>query len=80
MKTDLDFRNKDLFGPVVFRPGFNSQAESITATQAWSLFFTAGQEDKALGFTSETGRFFTNLLLAVGAAGILGVTLFNSIG
>jgi hypothetical protein len=80
MKTDFDFPNKYLIGPVVFRPDFNAQAEVINANQAWSLFFTAGKEDKVLGFNAETGRFFTNLLLAAGAAGVFWVALFNSVG
>lgn len=79
MKTDFDFPNKYLLGPVVFRPAFNTQSEVINANQAWSLFFTAGQEDKVLGFNTEAGRFFTNLLLAVGAAGVLSAVLFNSL-
>ncbi|NJL40175.1 MAG: hypothetical protein HC840_04185 [Leptolyngbyaceae cyanobacterium RM2_2_4] len=78
MKTDFDFPNKYLVGPVVFRPDFNDQSEVISANQAWSLFFTAGKEDKVLGFNTEAGRFFTNLLLAVGAAGFLWAVLFNS--
>lgn len=79
MKTDFDFPNKYLIGPVVFRPDFNAQAEGMSANQAWSLFFTAGQEDKVFGFNAETGRFFTNLLLAVGAAGVLWAVLFNNL-
>lgn len=79
MKTDFDFPNKYLIGPVIFRPEFNSQTEAITTNQAWSLFFTAGQEDKALGFNVEAGQFFTNLLIAFGAAGILWALFFNTI-
>ncbi len=77
MKTDFNFPGKYLLGPVIFRPDFNAKAEAITANQAWSLFFTGGQEDKALGFNPEAGRFFTNLLLAIGASGILWAVLFN---
>lgn len=79
MKTDFDFPNKDLIGPVVFRPDFNAQTETLNANQAWSLFFTAGQEDKALGFNTEAGRFFTNVLIATGAVGVLWALLFNHI-
>lgn len=79
MKTDFDFPNKDLLGPVVFRPAFN-HAEPLTSNQAWSLFFTAGKEDKALGFSSEAGKFFTNLLIAIGAAGTLWAVVFTNIG
>lgn len=79
MKTDFDFPNKDLIGPVVFRPDFNSQAEVLDVNQAWSLFFTAGQEDKVLGFNTEAGRFFTNLLLAIATAGVLWSALFSNV-
>ncbi|WP_421659462.1 hypothetical protein [Leptothermofonsia sp. ETS-13] len=78
MKTDFDFPNKYLIGPVVFRPDFNAKSEVISANQAWSLFFTAGQEDKVLGFSAEAGRFFTNLLLAIVTAGVLWTVLFNT--
>ncbi|KHG39102.1 MAG: hypothetical protein HEQ20_18170 [Aphanizomenon flos-aquae KM1D3_PB] len=47
MKTDFDFPKKDLIGPVVFRPDFNN-FETINVNQAWSLFFSAGQDDKGL--------------------------------
>lgn len=80
MKTDFNFPGKYLMGPVVFRPSFNEQSEEISANQAWSLFFTAGQEDKALGFNTETGRFFTNLLMAIAVSGVVGALVFNNIG
>ncbi|MBE9176548.1 hypothetical protein IQ225_16760 [Synechocystis salina LEGE 06155] len=68
MNADTDiYQNKDLFAPVVFRTDFNEFAP-INSNQAWSLFFTAGQEDKQLGNSPELGRFFTNTLLAIGAA------------
>jgi len=79
MKTDFDFPNKYLIGPAVFRPDFNAQFEVINVNQAWSLFFTAGQEDKGLGFNAEAGRFFTNLLLAIAATGVLWAVLFNPV-
>lgn len=78
MKTDFDFPNKNLLGSVVFRPDFNTPGETLTANQAWSLFFTAGQEDKALGLNAEAGRFFTRLLIAAGGAGILWSIFFSS--
>ncbi|HEY9654068.1 MAG TPA: hypothetical protein V6C50_01130 [Crinalium sp.] len=79
MKTDFDLTNDLLLKPVIFRPDFNSQAEAISTNQAWSLFFTAGNEDKALGFNAEAGQFFTNLLLAVGVAGVLWAFLFGNV-
>jgi hypothetical protein len=78
MKTDLDFPNKYLIGPVVFRPDFNAQSDTLSLTQAWSLFFTAGQEDKMLGFNAEAGRFFTNVLIATVVAGALWALLFSN--
>jgi hypothetical protein len=79
MKTDFDFPQKDLIGPVVFRPDFNN-FETINANQAWSLFFSAGQNDNKLGQQTEFGRFFTNLLIAVGVTGTLWATFFNNWG
>lgn len=79
MRTDFDFPSTYLIGPVVFRPDFNAQFEVINANQAWSLFFTAGQDDKVFGFNTEAGRFFTSLLMAVGVAGVLWSVLFNSV-
>jgi len=65
MNADSDiFANKDLFAPVIFRSDFN-RFKPISSNEAWSLFFTAGQEDKQLGFNPELGRFFTNLLVAI---------------
>ncbi|WP_341527645.1 hypothetical protein WKK05_35040 [Nostoc sp. UHCC 0302] len=77
MKTDFDYPNKNLLGAVVFRPSFNN-FEKINANQAWSLLFTTGQEDKLLGQEIELGRFFTNLLIAIGVAGIIWATYFNN--
>jgi hypothetical protein len=75
MKTDFDFPRAELLGPVAFRPSFN-EAEKITPTQAWSLFFSAGQEDKLLGFEPEIGKFFTNTLIAIAITGVLVGSLF----
>ncbi len=76
MRTDFDFPQKDLLGPVVFRPNFNN-FETINVNQAWSLFFSAGQDDNTLGKETELGRFFTNLLIAVGVTGTLWAIYFN---
>ncbi|AFY76724.1 MAG: hypothetical protein IGR93_12870 [Hydrococcus sp. C42_A2020_068] len=79
MKTDFDvLANKDLFAPVVFRSNFNN-FEKLDANQAWSLFFTAGNEDKSLGFNREFGRFFNNLLIAIGVAGIIWGLFFTQV-
>jgi hypothetical protein len=79
MKTDFDFPQKDLIGPVVFRPNFNN-FETINVNQAWSLFFSAGQDDSKLGRQVELGRFFTNILIAVGVTGTLWGIYFNHLG
>ncbi|MEA5581810.1 hypothetical protein VB620_10725 [Nodularia harveyana UHCC-0300] len=79
MRTDFDFPQKDLLGPVVFRPNFNN-FEIINVNQAWSLFFSAGKDDNKLGRENELGRFFTNLLIAAGVTGILWGIYFNHIG
>jgi hypothetical protein len=76
MRTDFDFRNASLFGPVAFRPDFNNFQE-INASQAWSLFFTGSNEDKALGPNPESGRFFTNALVAIVVAGALWAAFFT---
>ncbi|WP_414548403.1 hypothetical protein [Anabaena sp. CCY 0017] len=76
MRTDFDFSQKDLFGPVVFRQNFNN-FEIINVNQAWSLFFSAGEDDSKLGRGSELGRFFTNSLIAIGVTGTLWAVYFN---
>ena len=76
MKTDLDFRNPDLFGHTTFRSTFNN-FEDINSTQAWSLFFTAGQNDAALGFNPAVGNVFNSLVLSAVGMGILSTLLFH---
>jgi hypothetical protein len=78
MRTDFDFPRKELLGPVVFRPEFND-FQQINANQTWSLFFTAGQDDKALGQNAEFGKFFTYLLIALGVAGSIGASIFTNL-
>ncbi|MEN9214318.1 MAG: hypothetical protein Q6J44_06155 [Gloeomargarita sp. DG02_4_bins_56] len=77
MRTDFEFRNAALLGPVVFRPGFNN-FETITATQAWSLFFTASQEDNRLGYNREIGRFLNGTLFAIVLFGGFWTLLFKN--
>jgi hypothetical protein len=77
MNVDLDiFLSKDLFAPVVFRSDFN-KFQPINANQAWSLFLTAGKEDEELGSNPEVGRFFTNLLIALGVVGSIWGLVFT---
>lgn len=61
MITKFNYTASNLFTPVVFRQDF--QAATINATQAWSLFFSAGQEENLFGENPETGWFFNNLML-----------------
>jgi hypothetical protein len=77
MKTTFNFDGKDLFTPIAFRSDFNKFAP-LSATQAWSLFFTASREDTSLGFDPKAGQFWNNLLLAVVATGVLGVLVFQN--
>ncbi len=77
MKTKFNFDGQYLYMPVVFRPDFNSFAP-ISATQAWSMFFTASREDLALGSNLESGLFWTGVTLATIATGVLGVFVFQS--
>lgn len=76
MKTNFDFPKQDLLGSVVFRRDFNN-FEVINVNQAWSLFFSAGQDDKVLGQQTELGRFFTNLVIAIGVTGSIWAIAFN---
>ncbi len=76
MRTDFNYPSKYLVSSVVFRPSFNN-FEKINLNQAWSLFFTAGQEDKVLGTEVELGKFFTNILIAVAVTGTLWGIYFN---
>lgn len=82
MIADFNFKNPNLFNPsmfgsVIFRPAFNT-FELINTTQAWSLLFTAGQEDTTFGLNPKAGRRFTSLLFAIAASGILGVLILQT--
>lgn len=77
MKHDLDYNSRELFGPVVFRPDFNS-FKTINASQAWSLFLTGGREDKELGSSAQVGLFFTSTLFALVASGVAGTLIFKT--
>lgn len=78
MQTTFNYEGHNLFTPTVFREDFN-QFASISATQAWSLFFTASKEDTALGYKAELGRFWNSVLFTIVIAGILGIGIFQSI-
>ena len=76
MKNNLDFTITELFSPVVFRSDFNS-FKIINVSQAWSLLFTGGREDKELGSSPQVGVFFTTALLALVASGVAGTLIFT---
>jgi hypothetical protein len=77
MQTIFNYEGRNLFTPIVFREDFNKFA-SLSATQAWSLFFTASKEDTALGFSPVAGQFWNSILVAVVTTGILGAIVFQS--
>ncbi len=76
MNQNLDFNSPELFAPVVFRSAFNN-FEVINPTQAWSLLFTGGKEDKVL--LAGVGLFYTNVLLAIIASGIAAELVFENL-
>lgn len=76
MTTNLDINFPALFTPVVFRADFNS-FENINATQAWSLFFTGGKEDKTLGVNPQVGLFYTTILLGIVVSEMVGTIVFQ---
>lgn len=66
MRTDFDIAQSyvsTVAAATVFKPEFNNAG--ITVNQAWSLFFTAGRDDTALGSNPELGKFFNNILKAI---------------
>lgn len=62
--------------PVVFRSSFN-HFEKINATQAWSLLFTGGKEDRVFGASPLIGRFYNLGLIAITLLGIFWNVLFQ---
>lgn len=78
MKTNMTVNPRYSFASTVFNPDFCNFAP-INANQAWSLFFTLGQDDAALDANVELGRFFTYVLLAIAVTGVIGACIFTSI-
>ena len=74
MNATANYNRSNLDQPTVFRPEFNNA--NINANQAWSLFFTAGKSAAELGNENELGRFFTNLVIAIVAATVIGSFLY----
>jgi len=79
MKNNEALNLRYSFASTVFNSDFCNFAP-INVNQAWSLFFTLGQDDAALDANVELGRFFTNTLLAVVVTGVIGACIFTSLG
>ncbi|AFY37464.1 hypothetical protein Lepto7376_1096 [[Leptolyngbya] sp. PCC 7376] len=63
MSRQFDYTSQaNLFTPIVFREDFKDA--TISATQAWSLFFSAGQEENLFGKNREIGWFYNNVIVA----------------
>ncbi len=63
--------NRELGEPVIFQDKFNDHSERLTATEAWSLFFTGGKSENSLGSEPVLGRVATAATVALAAAGVL---------
>jgi hypothetical protein len=77
MITNFKYEGENLYTPVIFRPDF--QVATLNVNQAWSLFFTVGQEENDLGRNEEKGWFFNHLLIATIVSSIIGASIFTSI-
>ncbi len=66
MNTDTKMTS-EMNVPTIFRKTFN-QFQPIDSNQAWSLFFTAGRQDKQM----RSGRIFTLSLILITGLLILG--------
>lgn len=77
MITKFNYEGQDLYTPIIFRDDF--QGTTLDINQAWSLFFSTGQEENDLGNNREYGWFFNNLLIAVAISGMIGSLIFTSI-
>jgi hypothetical protein len=73
-KSKVDVSNSPI--PVAFRNEFN-HFENISATQAWSLFFTASHQDTSLGKSLRVGIFWNILLVSIVVASILNILIFK---
>jgi hypothetical protein len=62
-------------------PIFNSEFnrfQNISATQAWSLFFSASNKDRLLGSDSKTGNYLTFGLLGAAVAYAIEIVVTHS--
>jgi hypothetical protein len=62
----------------IFNPEFN-HFQNISATEAWSLFFSASNKDRLFGSDSKTGNYFTFGLLSAAIAYAIEIVISRSI-
>jgi hypothetical protein len=62
----------------IFSPEFN-HFQNISATEAWSLFFSASNQDQLLGVDSKTGNYLTFALLGAVIAGAIEIVIAGSV-
>lgn len=67
---------RNTYCSTVFNADFNNFAP-LTMNQAWSLFFTLGKDDAALGDNPEAGRFLTNSLMAIAVTFFIGAYILR---
>jgi hypothetical protein len=79
MKTNFTPATATLSEPVIFQDKFNDHSETLNATQAWSLFFTGGKSEHALGTEPVLGRAATAATVAIAAAGVLSSVFLVSV-
>jgi hypothetical protein len=61
----------------IFNPEFN-RFQNISATQAWSLFFSASNKDRLLGSDTTTGNYLTFGLLGAAVAYAIEIVVTHS--
>jgi Tol biopolymer transport system component len=58
----------------IFNPKFN-QFQTITTTEAWSLFFSGSNKDRLLGSDSKTGNYLTLVLFGAVIASAIEIVI-----
>lgn len=61
----------------IFNAKFN-QFQTITTTEAWSLFFSASNKDRLLGSDSKTGKYITFALFGAVIASAIEIVVAHS--
>jgi hypothetical protein len=61
----------------IFNPKFN-QFQTITTTEAWSLFFSGSNKDRLLGSDSKTGNYLTFALFGAVIASAIEIVISHS--